>query len=680
MKDDEVVVFDKRNPTKVEGRAIVKEVSGTTVKVRMLNGEELFIEPRRLRKIGTLKAEPDTDSVLEPPVVLIVPDPPEVEGSDSESYRDKVREIAGKARARRGGDIPRGRFIDPRGIMESIQDAGGPFVGKKKMESILTLMSEEIGITPIDADVMGVHLRLFIHSDSTIEEAISDQPNTGSVENIEILSPTSLRVLSVTEVRIRETAIRQEAAVAAEATEAESFAAFCKTVDGLASSMGTVTTTAIFDLLPKSEGEKDDADGKFRKKIAAALRQIGFLQQISFVAGKKIKTFSRPEPKMSFWEASEARRAAAQLWVAREEELRMERDRLDHEMQVEEDRETSMESSMSSTDNAAAQPLPGTGTGTGTGMNLVAPISPEDGAEPDENETEEWSFPGVSPAEAEASAEAAASNKGMEDGVPVEWTERITTFLQGDGAGMTFVSLDWLILEAVGEIPNTVHLAARRHLSHHMVSVGLIQVKYGRLERKVFHVDGEPPSDEEMEAHFVKVDSGIREALGIKVSDAPPWMSEEQKDNLSCLEHAVLLLNEKGVHSRSDLFPGHSNHDWQRRVILALSSKGLIATHGKFRTAVYSGVIPLIEQALDRAFLLDVFWHRESRGGPGPEPDHGADEEHGDDGDDGVVHHTVESLSAAITEIMAVLEDHANTIRSLKKRVKSLEGQGQKDG
>jgi hypothetical protein len=646
-KDDEVIVFDKKNPSKIEGYAVVVEVSGATVRVRGFGGREIYVNPNRLKKTGTPGgAAPPPGPPGPPDHVFILPDPQEIGGPNSKSYRDKVREIVRKAHL-----DPNKWFIDPRPVMELIQDAGGPFVGKERMEALLTEMSEEIGITPIDVVSGVVHLKLFIASDSTIEKAASKWSDRG--EEIEILSPTSLRVLSKAEMNARITAAVRENADRKSSIERESFVAFCRSVEALAGPMSATTTREVFDLLPKSDGEGDDADGKLRKKIAAALKEIGFLPQTSVVDGKKTKVFVRRRPTSLLGEEG-AGKAAMEARLAHEEGPRAEMGRLDHKMQVEKDQETLAETAV--VGDGDVHPVAVAVSGDGV------PASPPGGSAQDEDQLL----------------------------LPADWKEKIAAFLQGAGSDRTHVSLEGIILEALDRIPQEIRVMDRGRLSQYLTSIGLVNVKYdnhgdSKSERKMFHVEGNPPSEDEMREHFKDLDTRIMERLDIRVSDAPDWMTEEQRVNLSYLEHAVLLLCEDRPHNRTGLFPGHPNPDWQRKVVSSLAERGLVVSNGGGWSMTYSGVRPSIEQALDRSFLLDMFWKREvarSAQGPrsqqasenGPEEEETAEEA---GPEEGTV--TVAELSAMVQDMFEALKNHAEEIRKLKRRVRDLESEGDSD-
>jgi hypothetical protein len=260
--------------------------------------------------------------------------------------------------------------------------------------------------------------------------------------------------------------------------------------------------------------------------------------------------------------------------------------------------------------------------------------------------------------------------------LPADWKVKVQTFLQGS-LSRSYMSLEELILRAVGKIPQELGVSSRIQVSKYMSSLGLDSTVID--ERKVFHPEGNAPSEEELRSHFSQLDREIMEVLDIKVSDAPPWMNESQRVNLSYLEHASLLLCEEGTHTRSGLFPGHPSVDWQRRAMGVFQSYGLVSVHGSAFFTTYSGVQPAIEQALDRDFLLGIFWKRETirneeveeeKPEPEkaePEPEKALSEAAKDDGEE-------TDLIKMVQDMFEALKNHAEEIRKLKKRVKQLEG------
>jgi len=657
---DEVIVVNKRNQSKVDGLAKVKEVNGSMAVVTMGGDDgDTHIEVRRLRRSSVPKSSPG--SALEPEArapAADVPAEPKIGDPDSESYRDMVRKIVGRGSRAMGGT--KGRTLDPRQVMLEIRNAGGPHVDKLRMESLLESMSGELQITPVDADIRGIHLKMFLFGNSTLEESLEggyDIPG-----DIEILSPTSFKVLTRLELDMRRTAALRREEERAEAEERASFEAFCKSVLEIAGSIDPVTTTAIFDRLPKSDGEKDDSDGKLRKRIAEALKEIGLVPRVVTVDGRKVKVFEQ-----RFQVRMAALKAAAEAQMVTEEKARMEKDKLDNEERLAEDTDAKFIVDPEGVTRFAGEPT-----------IMEVGLEPEPAPEPvGSSEPEPEPEPGV------------RENLAL---LPADWKEMLARFLQGPGSGMTYISLEGIIFEAFGRIPQEIRVMDRGRLSAYLMSLGLVNAKFNNhgdknSERKMFHVEGIPPSDEEMKEHFSKLDAAIMERLDIKVTDAPDWMSEDQRRDLAYLEHAVLQLCEDRPHNRIGLFPGHPSPNWQRSVVSSLISYDLVSQSGSGWSVTYSGVRPAILEALDRDFLLEAFWPKEFerfRGPPSataraPEPESAPS--HEPEREQGLEEEipadrpppTLEALEATVMDLFELLKDHSKTIMNLKRRVKELE-------
>lgn len=524
----------------------------------------------------------------------------------------------------------------------------------REIEEAMEGLSEELGLVAAENLTGGDVSRNYHDGSVSLEEALSADYGPYAWKLVPDNSGIpAYRVLSETERRHKKTTLEREKE---ESEREERDNVIRKIADGLPAFLEgkkELTTREVVVGLIEME---PDADGRLNALAAAALKAVGW------VAVKRRHSHDRPGKRTVF----------------------VPKDSLSQ------DGDGPAPSSSAASDGPA-----GEGTAKAVDMSdvdemieeLLRPVEyrdPDPGVADDEPAVER--VPGIHVERAPEPQEQPMTEREQEPSrdpdppddhpsgrLPKDWKELVNAYIGGIPE-RTFVSMDEVLLRGIHVMPHDVDFRQKGHVSRHLVNMGLEPGSY--KDRKYVFAPRSRPDDEQLESHFSEIDRLIVDAIGISATNHPEWMEESDVVNLSYLEHAALTLWEGVPRPRSALFPGHRDEEWQRRVLAKMIEDGLVNPVGEGFFKTYVGVEGA-DDILDREYLIPTFWPgRDSRQEePGQEEPEEApkSEAEPEEQEPPPPKGAPESLEGLVKEMYAVLQDHAETIRKLKARVKELE-------